>query len=230
MTVHARLWASHGSSTTRTRVGRTSPISRSSHAPISDTPYSCAPRGRRRLQARESVPGIALAEEGVVIPPTRLDDASFESLVVMDAESRRAARRPFARSSPADHLAERGSPGSVLGPGLGRRSDGGAPRVLGARRRALASASSRRTLRGCRRARDTDWQARPLSGGDGPRRLDRHRLRPAPRLSTGNLNCPLAVTRSACFYVVAASPSPDLPASGGAFEPVRIRRASRGVS
>src|SRR5574337_617497 len=44
----------------------------------------------------------------------------------------------------------------------------------------------------------------------------------APQHS-GNLNCPLAVTRSACFYVVRCLTAPDLPASGGAFEPVSVR-------
>ncbi|MGI8886279.1 MAG: hydantoinase B/oxoprolinase family protein, partial [Gaiellaceae bacterium] len=39
----------------------------------------------------------------------------------------------------------------------------------------------------------------------------------------GNLNCPLAVTRSACFYVVRCVTAPDLPASGGAFTPVTVR-------
>ena len=39
----------------------------------------------------------------------------------------------------------------------------------------------------------------------------------------GNLNCPLAVTRSACFYVVRCLAAPDLPASGGAFVPVTVR-------
>ena len=38
----------------------------------------------------------------------------------------------------------------------------------------------------------------------------------------GNLNCPLAVTRSACFFVVRALTDPDAPASGGAFAPVRV--------
>ena len=39
----------------------------------------------------------------------------------------------------------------------------------------------------------------------------------------GSLNCPLAVTRSACFYVVRCLTAPDLPASGGAFAPVTVR-------
>lgn len=38
----------------------------------------------------------------------------------------------------------------------------------------------------------------------------------------GNLNCPLAVARSAAFYVVRCLTEPDLPASGGAFAPVRV--------
>jgi N-methylhydantoinase B len=44
----------------------------------------------------------------------------------------------------------------------------------------------------------------------------------APQHS-GNLNCPLSVTRSACYYVVRSLTAPDLPASGGAFAPVTVR-------
>src|SRR5437763_7925125 len=39
----------------------------------------------------------------------------------------------------------------------------------------------------------------------------------------GNLNCPLAVTRSACYFVVRCLTDPDTPASGGAFAPVTVR-------
>jgi N-methylhydantoinase B len=38
----------------------------------------------------------------------------------------------------------------------------------------------------------------------------------------GNLNCPLAVTRSACYFVVRCLTAPDLPSSGGAFAPVTV--------
>src|SRR5215831_4140031 len=38
----------------------------------------------------------------------------------------------------------------------------------------------------------------------------------------GNLNCPLAVTKSACYFVVRCLTEPDLPASGGAFTPVTV--------
>jgi N-methylhydantoinase B len=39
----------------------------------------------------------------------------------------------------------------------------------------------------------------------------------------GNLNCPLAVTRSASYFVVRCLADPDVPASGGAFAPVTVR-------
>jgi N-methylhydantoinase B len=38
----------------------------------------------------------------------------------------------------------------------------------------------------------------------------------------GNLNCPIAVTRSAAYFVVRCLTDPDLPASGGAFAPVSV--------
>jgi N-methylhydantoinase B len=38
----------------------------------------------------------------------------------------------------------------------------------------------------------------------------------------GNLNCPLAVTRSAVYFVVRCLTDPDVPASGGAFAPVTV--------
>jgi len=38
----------------------------------------------------------------------------------------------------------------------------------------------------------------------------------------GNLNCPLSVTKSACYFVVRCLTEPDLPASGGAFAPVSV--------
>jgi N-methylhydantoinase B len=38
----------------------------------------------------------------------------------------------------------------------------------------------------------------------------------------GNLNCPMPVTRSACYFVVRCLTEPDLPSSGGAYVPVRV--------
>ncbi|MHB8160587.1 MAG: hydantoinase B/oxoprolinase family protein [Thermoleophilia bacterium] len=39
---------------------------------------------------------------------------------------------------------------------------------------------------------------------------------------TGNLNCPMAVTRSACYFVLRAVTDPDIPANMGALAPVRV--------
>jgi N-methylhydantoinase B len=39
----------------------------------------------------------------------------------------------------------------------------------------------------------------------------------------GNLNCPLAVTQAACYFVVRVLTDPDGPASGGAHAPVHVR-------
>ena len=38
----------------------------------------------------------------------------------------------------------------------------------------------------------------------------------------GNLNCPLAVTRSACYFAVRVLTDPDIPASAGAYRPVEV--------
>jgi N-methylhydantoinase B len=38
----------------------------------------------------------------------------------------------------------------------------------------------------------------------------------------GNLNCPLAVTESACYFAVRVLTDPDIPASAGAYRPVEV--------
>jgi N-methylhydantoinase B len=39
---------------------------------------------------------------------------------------------------------------------------------------------------------------------------------------TGNLNCPEAVTRSACYFAVRVLTDPDLPANAGAYRPIHV--------
>ena len=39
----------------------------------------------------------------------------------------------------------------------------------------------------------------------------------------GNLNCPLAVTRSACYFAVRVLADPDVPPCAGAYRPVKIK-------
>jgi N-methylhydantoinase B len=43
----------------------------------------------------------------------------------------------------------------------------------------------------------------------------------------GNLNCPLAVTHSACYFAIRVLTDPDIPASAGAYRPIEVR-APRG--
>ncbi len=44
----------------------------------------------------------------------------------------------------------------------------------------------------------------------------------APR-HEGNLNCPLAVTRSSCYFAVRVLTDPDIPPSAGAYRPLEVR-------
>ena len=37
----------------------------------------------------------------------------------------------------------------------------------------------------------------------------------------GNLNCPLAVTRSACLFALRVLTDPDIPPTAGAYRPLR---------
>jgi N-methylhydantoinase B len=39
----------------------------------------------------------------------------------------------------------------------------------------------------------------------------------------GNMNCPLAVTRSACYFAVRVLTDPDIPPSAGAYRPIDVR-------
>ncbi len=38
----------------------------------------------------------------------------------------------------------------------------------------------------------------------------------------GNLNCPLAVTRSACYFAIRVLTDPDIPPSAGAYRPIQV--------
>jgi N-methylhydantoinase B len=165
-----------------------------------------------------------LAEEGVVIPPTRLDDDVLDALVAQmrnPAERRGDLRAQLA----AHHLAER-----RVAELCERR---GRERVVAAMDE-LYTYSERRMRAGVAALPDGHYEAADvLEAAD--RDLELHAAvtiageeieidfsRTAPQ-HDGNLNCPLAVARSACYFVVRALVDPDLPASGGAFAPVTVR-------
>jgi N-methylhydantoinase B len=165
-----------------------------------------------------------LEEEGVVIPPTRLDDAVFAELVgrMRNPDERRGDLRA---QLAAHRLAER-----RIAELCERRS---AERVRAAMGE-LYAYSERAMRAGIARLADGRYEARDvLEAIDGElvlqaavtiggETVDIDFEGSAPQ-HEGNLNCPLSVARSACFYVVRVLVDPDLPASGGAFAPVSVR-------
>ena len=164
-----------------------------------------------------------LADEGVVIPPTRLDDDVLEQLLarMRNPEERRGDLRA---QLAAHHLAAR----RVAE--LARRH--GAERVRAAMDELLAY-SERRVRAGIATLPDGRFEASDvLEAPEGELELraavtvagDEVEIDfdgTAPQ-HPGNLNCPLSVTRSACYFVVRCLVDPDVPASGGAFAPVAV--------
>ena len=164
-----------------------------------------------------------LIEEGVVIPPTRLDDEVITGLVarMRNPEERRGDLRA---QLAAHRLAEQRVAELCL-----RR---GRDRVVAAMDE-LYAYSERSMRAGISALPDGRYEARDvLEALEGDLELraavtiagdsvEIDFAGSAPQ-HEGNLNCPLSVARSACFYVVRVLVDPDLPASGGAFAPVAV--------
>jgi N-methylhydantoinase B len=164
-----------------------------------------------------------LEEEGVVIPPTRLDDDVLSHLVsqMRNPDERRGDLRA---QLAAHHLAER-----RVAELCAKRGREQVVRAMDE----LYAYSERSMRAGIARLPDGRYEAQdvlePLHGelevhatvtiaGDSVA-IDFAGTSPQ---HDGNLNCPLAVTRSACFYVVRVLVDPDVPASGGAFAPIDV--------
>ncbi|MHB1468548.1 MAG: hydantoinase B/oxoprolinase family protein [Solirubrobacteraceae bacterium] len=165
----------------------------------------------------------ALEQEGVVISPQPLHDATIARLVasMRAPQQRRADLRAqlAANEIGARRLAE-------LAAALGeRRLAEGTAAVL---------AYAERRMRSCIEALpDGVYKARDvLEAREGDLGLSLratvsgHTLRldfagSAPQ-HRGNLNCPLAVTRSACAFAVRVLTDPDIPPSTGALRPIEI--------
>jgi N-methylhydantoinase B len=165
-----------------------------------------------------------LAEEGVVIPPTRFDDDTLPALV---AQMRNPdERRGDLRAQLAAHrLAERRI--AELCARRGRDA-------VAAAMDELYAYSERRMRAGIAALPDGRYEAHDVL--EPP--AGELSIRAAVTIAgdsvdvdfagtslqhDGNLNCPLAVARSASYYVVRVVVDPDLPASGGAFAPVTVR-------
>jgi N-methylhydantoinase B len=165
-----------------------------------------------------------LAEEGVVIAPRVLDEAAIDELVAQmrqpdqrraDLRAQLAANRIGARR--LTELAER------LGPAALREATAAVLDYAERRTRACIAALPD----GPREARDV------LEGIDGDIELRLRAVVEGDRLVLdfagsapqhgGNLNCPLAVTRSAAYFAVRVLTDPDVPPSAGAYRPIEVR-------
>ena len=195
---------------TRTELGYA--VTRAHHADVGGSEPGSLPPGSRTLD-----------EEGVVIPPTRLDGETLESLVRRMRSP--GERRGDLRAQLAAHrLAE-----SRIFELCARR---GRERVLAAMDELFAY--SERVVRSAIRklpdgrfegadALETpagllELRAAVTVAGDS---IDIDFAGTAPQ-HEGNLNCPLAVTLSACYFALRVLTDPDVPPCAGAYRPLSV--------
>ena len=189
--------------------------SRAHHADVGGPTPAGMPAGSRRLD-----------DEGVVIPPTR---AGEETLVEL-AERMRSPRQRLAdlRAQRAANLVgERRLLELVDRHGIELVRTGMDEILDYAERRTRArlaelpdgSYEAADVLEGgVDGADDVPLRVRATIAGDGLR-LDFAGTSPQVE---GNLNCPLAVTRSAAFFAVRVLTDPDAPPSAGAHRPIEV--------
>jgi N-methylhydantoinase B len=187
-------------------------VTRAHHADVGGSEPGSLPAG-----------STTLAEEGVVIPPTRLTDSVLAELagLMRNPDERRGDLRA---QLAANRLAERRV--AELAARLG-------PERVRAAMAELVAYSERRVRAAIAALPDGRWEAEEtLETADGELELraavtvrgdeveiDFAGTAPQHR---GNLNCPLAVTRSASYFAVRCLTDPDVPASAGAFAPVTV--------
>ncbi len=164
-----------------------------------------------------------LADEGVVIAPRLLDEAAL-------AEISGQMRRPDQRRADLRAQLAAGRAGALRVGELAERVGG--ERLREAYREVLDYAERR--TRACLEALDDgDRRAEDvLEAREGDLRIVLRATVAGDRLTLdftgtadqhpGNLNCPLAVTRSACYFAVRVLTDPDIPANAGAYRPITV--------
>jgi N-methylhydantoinase B len=165
-----------------------------------------------------------LSEEGVVIAPRPLDDAAIVELSgrMRQPLERRAdlLAQLAANRAGALRLAE-----LAARLGVDRLREGTDAVLDYSERRTRASLAA--LADGVRHAEDV------LEAGAGDLQLCLRAELRGERLvldfagsaaqHEGNLNCPLAVTRSACLFAVRVLTDPDIPSTAGAYRPIEVR-------
>ena len=164
-----------------------------------------------------------LAEEGVVIEPRVLDD---DAIAQLSAQMRQPAQRR------ADLRAQLAA-GRVGTRRLLELLERVGRETIGAAFKEVLDYAERRTRAcldvledGVRSARDV------LEAVDGELELTLEATVKGDSLTLdftgsahqhdGNLNCPLAVTRSACYFAIRVLTDPDIPPSAGAYRPITV--------
>jgi N-methylhydantoinase B len=165
-----------------------------------------------------------LAEEGVVIPPSRLDDATLDAVVarMRNPEERRG---DFRAQLAAHRLAETRVAELCARHGAGRLR-AAMDELLAYSERVVRAGiagipDGRFEATDVMEAREGELTLRVAVTVEGDE-LEVDFAGTAPQ-HDGNLNCPVSVTRSATYFVVRCVTDPDVPASAGAFTPVRVR-------
>ena len=177
-----------------------------------------------------SVPGSmpadshTLQQEGVVIPPMPLSEEAIESLVarMRQPQERRADLRAqlAANRTGCQRLAEIAE---QLGADRLRAATDAVLDYCERRTRACLAALPNGELyaEDVLEGKDRDLLLRLRAVIDGERVLLDF-TGSAPQ-HAGNLNCPLAVTRSACLFAVRVLTDPDIPSTAGADRPIEVR-------
>lgn len=165
-----------------------------------------------------------LADEGVVIAPQVLDDAATARLVT-------EMRQPDQRR--ADLRAQLAA-GLVGSRRLGELHDRVGGELLREAFAAVLEYAERRTRACIAELPDGTYTAEDvLEARDGDLRIVLRATVAGDTLvldfdgtaaqHDGNLNCPLAVTHSACYFAVRVLTDPDIPPSAGAYRPIDVR-------
>ena len=164
-----------------------------------------------------------LYQEGLILPPTRLTDEVL-ALFVANARNPDERRGDLRAQIAAHRLAEARI--DELCERRGRERVAAAMDELYAYSERLVRAAIARLPDGRAEAEDVVEAVEGLLTIRAAVEVDGEEIRvdfsgTAPQ-HRGNLNCPLSVTKSACYFVVRCLTEPDLPASGGAFAPVTV--------
>ena len=196
-------------------------VTRAHHSDIGGMQPGSMPAGSRDIWS-----------EGLIIPPVRLvHRGSYVpdvlELILANTRTPRVRRGDFRAQIAANQLAQ-----SRLAELLARR---GRDTVLAAFDEVIAY-TERHTREAIRRLADGTYTAASEIEGDGI--LDRDiPVRVAVRISgdeltvdftgtasavPGNVNCPLSVTRSACFFALRVLLPDDIPANAGTYAPLTI--------